>query len=316
MMTTEAAGITTEMARAFLAEHVDLAASEVERIGAGAWSHAFGFRLGAEELVVRFGRYVDDFEKDRRAHAYDAPGLPIPELRAIGPAFAGYYAISTRVRGAPLEALGAAAWREVIPSLVAMLEALRLADISLTTGYGGWDGAGLAAHQSWSTFLLSVGADTPDRRTHGWRARLACSPEGEAAFTWGFELLRQVAADGAPRSLIHADLINRNVLVAGEHIMGVFDWGCACYGDHLYDLAWFAFWAPWHPDLDIALLRAALERRWREVGYVPQNLAARLAACYLHIGLDHLAYNAFLGDWQTLTATAERMRTMVSSDHT
>jgi hypothetical protein len=35
-------------------------------------------------------------------------------------------------------------------------------------------------------------------------------------------------------------------------------------------------------------------------------------ACYLHIGLDHLAYNAYLGDWATLAATADRMRALVT----
>ena len=29
-----------------------------------------------------------------------------------------------------------------------------------------------------------------------------------------------------------------------------------------------------------------------------------------HIGLDHLAYNAYLGDWVTLVATADRMRAL------
>jgi hygromycin-B 4-O-kinase len=158
-------------------------------------------------------------------------------------------------------------------------------------------------------------ADTPDRRTHGWRERLASSAEGEAAFAWGFALLQQMADDAVPCSLIHPDLINRSVLVADRELSGVFDWGCSSYGDHLYDLAWFEFWAPWHPQLDTALLRNALERRWREAGYAPRNLSARLAACYLHIGLDHLAYNAFLGDWRTLAATAERMWVLVTDEY-
>jgi hypothetical protein len=34
--------------------------------------------------------------------------------------------------------------------------------------------------------------------------------------------------------------------------------------------------------------------------------------CHLHIGLDHLAYNAHLGDWATLAATADRMRDLAS----
>jgi hypothetical protein len=83
------------------------------------------------------------------------------------------------------------------------------------------------------------------------------------------------------------------------------------YGDHLYDLAWFEFWAPWHPGLNVAYLRSELERRWHEVGYAPADKEARLIACYLHIGLDHLAYNAYRGDWSALAATAERLRTLM-----
>ena len=134
--------------------------------------------------------------------------------------------------------------------------------------------------------------------------RLAANAEGEATFRWGYDLLQNVIDDSMPRSLIHADLINRNVLVDSGAITGVFDWGCSVYGDHLYDLAWFEFWSSWYPDLDMGLLWTTLRRRWQTVGYVPSNMEARLAACYLHIGLDHLAYNAYLGNWPMLAETA------------
>lgn len=300
-------------AQRFLAEQFDPQVRDIEPAGAGAWSRAFSFRRGADDLIVRFGSHGDDFARDQRAYRYHAPGLSVPEVLAVGPAFGGFYAISRRVWGVPLEHVEAAAWRAAIPSVVAVLEALRLADLSGTTGYGGWDGEGYAARPRWSDHLLAVGDDSPTQRTHGWRERLATSAAGQAAFGWGFARLRALVDDTAPRSLIHADLLNRNVLVEGGAVSGVFDWGCAAYGDHLYDLAWFMFWAPWHPNLDIPLLRAELERRWRAVDYWPHNLSARLSACCLHIGLDHLAYNAFRGDWQALEATAARMRELVGA---
>ena len=171
---------------------------------------------------------------------------------------------------------------------------------------------GIAPYASWSEHLLAVVEDTPQHRTHGWRAKLATAPQDDATFTWGFELLKQVASDEVPRCLTHCDLINRNVLVDNAAISGVFDWGCSLYGDHLYDLAWFEFWAPWYPKLDMQILRSALEQRWRDVAYIPEEQAARLMACYLHIGLDHLAYNAYLGDWAALSATAARMKALVA----
>jgi hygromycin-B 4-O-kinase len=299
-------------AQRFLAEHFDPSISGVERIGEGAWSRCFGFRRGDEELVARFGLHVDDFEADRRAYACATRDLPIPEVIDIARAFDGYCAIATRVHGEPLDHLDAGQWRAAIPSVVAMLETLRTTDLAATSGHGAWGRDGAAPHTTWSGHLLDVANDSPGRRTHGWRRTLAQSAEGEEAFAWGYRLLQRLADDSVPRHLIHADLMNRNVLVQDGRITGVLDWGCSCYGDHLYDLAWFEFWAPWYPEKDIAALRAALERRWREAGYVPHNKTVRLHACYLHIGLSHLAYNAWRGDWAALSATAARMRALVA----
>lgn len=306
--------IDSHKARVFLTEKLGLACTDVVLIGKGAWSRCFGFRQGVEDLVIRFGQYVEDFEKDRLAHRYAAPDLPIPEVLDIGATDAGYYAISTRVHGTPLENVNAGQWPAVVPSLVAALEALRTADLSATTGFSGWGRDGNAAKATWSEHLLTVDRDAPDRRTYGWRQRLSrFSPRGEAAFTWGYELLQKVATDAVPRCLLHCDLINRNVLVDNAKISGVFDWGCSIYGDHLYELAWFEFWSPWMPQLDVSLLKLELEKRWQAAGYTPEEKEARLIACYLHIGLDHLAYNAYVGDWDTLLATAKRMKVLVTA---
>lgn len=311
MSTARGVTVDSQGAQSFLADTLNIPATAVELIGEGAWSRCFGFRRGDEELAIRFGHYVDDFQKDQFAYRYATSALPIPEVLAIGDAFGGYYAISKRVHGIPLERVSADQWSTLVPAVVAALEALRLADITATTGFGGWDAHGRAGNTSWSSRLRTVGHDDPSLRIHGWRQKLATLPAGEAAFVWGDDLLQQVVTDEVPRSLIHCDLVNRNVLVEGERITGIFDWGCSVYGDHLYELAWFEFWAPWYPQLDIAYLRAALAAHWQRIGYAPPNQANRLAACYLHIGLDHLAYNAHLGDWPTLLATAERMRVLV-----
>jgi hygromycin-B 4-O-kinase len=302
--------ITGEQVQSFLTHYFGSEVANVEVVGAGAWSQCHGFRHNTEELVIRFGKYVDDFKQDQFAYRYHTSDLPIPEVLDIGEAFGGYYAISTRVHGAALEHLGAKDWLTVVPSLVSALEALRLADVSSTSGFGGWNGEGKALRASWSDHLLAVSDDLPERRTYGWREKLATYAEGEKAFVWGYELLKQVAQVSVPRCLVHCDLMNRNVLVDKGKISGMFDWGCALYGDHPYDLAWFEFWAPWYPELDIAYLRSELEQQWHKMGYTPNDMNARLLACYLHIGLDHLAYNAYLGDWNTLMATAERMKTL------
>jgi hygromycin-B 4-O-kinase len=297
--------------QAFLTRHLGTEPSEIVLLGEGAWSRCFGFVSDGQDLVIRFGKYVSDFQKDQLAYWYANSDLPIPEVIEIGTALDGYFAISTRLYGAPLESVPAKQWHALVPAIVAALEAMRMADLSTTQGYGGWDADGQAPHASWRSRLLDVGEDRPDQRGHGWRERLATAAEGNAAFDWGLHLLQQVADDTVPRSLLHCDLTNRNVFVEADQIAGVFDWGCSIYGDHLYDLAHFEFWSPWHPQLDIEVLRTALEQRWAERGYSPQNKVSRLQACYLHIGLEHLAYNAYLGDWKALLEVAQRMHDLI-----
>ncbi|MCX6049097.1 MAG: phosphotransferase [Chloroflexi bacterium] len=313
MSNSKDGGVDVQQARLFLTNHLTHEPADVALIGEGAWSRCFGFRQGAEALVIRFGNHVDDFQKDQSAYAFAAPGLPIPQVLEIGEAFGGYYAISTRAYGVPLESLGASEWLAIVPAVVSALEAMRTTDLSATTGVGGWGVEGKASHSSWSSHLLAVGEENPNLRTYGWRERLRAAPEADATFRWGLDLLHHVVNDAAPRALIHGDLVNRNVLVHEANITGVFDWGCSRFGDHLYDLAWFEFWAPWFPQLDMQALRLEIEKRWHEVGYLPQDKGARVMACYLHIGLDHLAYNAYLGDWPELSNTAARMRTLVAT---
>lgn len=109
------------------------------------------------------------------------------------------------------------------------------------------------------------------------------------------------------RTLTHGDLINRNVHVADRAVTGIFDWGCLRWGDHLYDLAWFDFWSPWHPKLDVGLLRAELDRRWDDAGHTIDRRAERERACLTHIGVDHLVYNSVIESWSGLDDVVHRM---------
>jgi len=305
---------TPDAAAAFLQARLGSDPGPVEEVGAGAWSRCFGYRDGGAERVVRFGRHRQDFEKDRRAVRFRAPGLPVPEVHAIGRAGDGWFAISTRAFGEPLEALPDEGWRATLPSLIAALDALRSCDLSGTAGFGEWDAGGRAPFASWRDFLLAVDRDRPAMRTHGWHRRLVESPLGDASFRRGLECLEGVA-DAAPpaaRSLVHADLINRNVLVGVDHrIAAVLDWGCSLYGDFLYDLAWLEIWAPWHPPIEACEIRDRAVAHWTTVGLEVPDLEPRMRACLLHIALVHLAYNAWTGDHEALLAVDRRMASLL-----
>jgi len=298
----------TRDARRFLASHFGREVGLVELVGEGAWSRCFAFEEDGRERVVRFGRFVEDFEKDRRATRFRSPRLPIPEVFEVGTALGMHFAISERVRGEPLESLGADRFAAALPGLLAALDALRCADLSASRGFGPWDTTGRGRARSWRAHLLAVADDPPATRTHGWHERLRAAPDAFTLLREGHARLAELTRELPPvRHLVHADLINRNVLVAGDRITGIFDWGCSLYGDFLYDLAWLEFWSPWHPGVAAAGVRAAAERHFATTGLTVPEFERRWLACAIHIGLEHLAYNAHTGDRGALDAVAARL---------
>lgn len=302
--------VTDVEASRFVVDHYGRRAADVHLLGAGEWSRAYGFVLDGRPAVIRFGDHVEDFRKDQVMAARSSAALPIPAIIEIGAVGGGYFAVSERAPGQPLDGLDGAGMRAVLPGLLAALDALRAIDVSGTKGYGIWapDGTGPAA--SWAQALLAISQETA--RVPGWRAALAASPVGTGPFDQGYARLRELA-EGLrdERRVIHGDLLNRNVLVQAQRITAVIDWGNALYGDWLYDAAWLIFWWPWFPqwrDIDIT---AELERHWDQHGGLSPGLHHRLHACLVHIGLDAMAYNAFSGRWDDLARIASQISRLI-----
>jgi hygromycin-B 4-O-kinase len=257
-------------------------------------------------MVIRFGEHVEDFRKDQTMAAYSRAALPIPAIIEIGAAGDGYFAVSERAPGEPLDGLDGTGMQAALPGLLAALDALRAIDVSGTKGYGLWapDGTGPAA--SWAQALL--GANQETARVPGWRTALAASAVGLRPFDRAYARLRELA-EGLPdqRYLVHGDLVNHNVLVRGSQVTAVIDWGNALYGDWLYDAAWLIFWWPWFPQWQGIDITAELERHWERQGGLPPGRHRRLRACLVHIGLDAMAYNAYRGRWDDLARTADQV---------
>jgi hygromycin-B 4-O-kinase len=292
---------------AFLAAHIGRDVSEVLPIGLGEWSRAYAFRHGGAEYIVRFSALDEDFHKDRIAAGYSSRDLPIPVVVEIGEIGSGYFAISERASGGFLDDLDDGQMRHMLPALFAALDAARQVDLSTTTGYGGWGADGDAPHQSWRTALLAIGEYQPGERTQGWWERLIASPTGSGPFD---EALARLDAltwyCPEERHLIHSDLLNYNVLVADGRISAVIDWGCAMYGDFLYDFAWFEFWAPWYPAWHGIDFRSEAAHHYASIGLSVPRFEERLTCCQIHIGLAAQAYNAFKKRWDALDETARR----------
>ena len=277
----------------------------VAAIGAGEWSRAYAYTLDGERFVIRFGALDEDFRKDALAARFATPDLPIPEIVAMGEAQDGYFAISRRAEGRFLDDLDADEMRATLPSLFATFDAMRTADLRGTSGFGGWGANGNAPHASWREALLAVGQDRSGSRTHGWRARLAASATGSGPFDAAWARLDELTRiETEVRSLIHGDLLNRNVLANGERISAVLDWGCAMYGDFLYDVAWLCFWQPWYPAWKEVNFAHEAARHYAAQGLPVPHFRERLLACQLQIGLDSQAYCAFRERWEMLDEVA------------
>lgn len=302
-------------AGAFLSDPYSGRASHLEELGEGDWSRAFSFRLNGLSLVVRFGRYGEDFVKDREAMAFAGPDVPVPRVLEIGEAFGGAYAISERHVGVFLETLDAQRFLRLVPALLRAFDALRNVPARpgarVITGDGGD-----VEPVMWRDWLVETLVDRPGQRVSGWRPGLDSDPELAALFTAGEHRLLGLL-DVCPEigHIVHCDLLNSNVLVSedGSRLHAVFDWGCSFYGDFLYDVAWFTFWAPWFSGLAAVDFHAAVRSHYLSHDVAVPSFDERLRCYELHIGLIHLAYTTCTGQHDDRLLIAGRMRQLLSS---
>lgn len=312
MAATNHSPFTMDAARRLLAERYDVRVSEFAELGGGDWSRAFAFRVEGRELVLRLGRHVEDFVRDRKAMAFDSPALPVPPVLEIGEEGDLCYAVSERRFGVFLEALDEAGWRRILPALLRGLDALPEVD---PPGVGADWASEDSAAVSWRDWLLRSLEDRPGERVSGWREKIRQSPDAEEVFTAGFRVLTALLPYcPEERHIAHRDLLNRNVLVSPDagRLEAVFDWGCSVAGDFLYEIAWFTFWAPWYPALLALDLRRAVREHYRSIGLEVQDFDRRLACYELQIGLEHIAYATFTDRFEDRQAVTQRTRRVLA----
>ncbi|SDX07664.1 phosphotransferase family protein [Paenibacillus sp. CF384] len=294
-----------DFANRFVMEHFGSRAEHLAPLASGAWSKAYSFTLDGHEMIIRFGAYVEDFEKDRAMGTFSTAALPIPKVLEVGKTENGFFAVSERVRGEKhLDELDKSEMRVVLPQLFDALYELQTQDLTRTQEVGLWRPEGTGP--SWGAELLSVAE--PRERLAGWRERLDTSPREASIFDAGVAKLRILASQLPDiRGIVHNDLLNRNVLVNNGKLTGVFDWGNALYGDPLYDHAWFLYWWPWYPQWQGIDLQAMLDQHWDKRGGQPTQMKEHLLCYLIHIGLDHIAYCAFRERTEDMKRNAEQV---------
>jgi aminoglycoside phosphotransferase (APT) family kinase protein len=286
-------------------------ARDLEPLAGGAWSSAWAYRAGEEDLVVRFGQERSWYETDRLAMAFNTPDLPVPEVREVGTTPSGRaYAISSRRYGMFLEDTPVEQADAIAPTLTRLLIALfrtpAPADSPVT-----WHPAG-GSPRSWREYLLAGLVDDPDKLVTGWAAELAAD-RSLAALSAAVSERVTTLVDACPerRDLVHGDLLHGNVLVSedSQRVEAVLSWKCSVRGDFLFDAAWCSFWAPFHPGIAAAIPQVKLlqEPAVRADHDAIVDAAERHHCYELHIGFTHLGWNIWTGNKPALTATAQRL---------
>lgn len=297
--------IPTQATLQFLQEKLNDEVSELTLLSGGDWSQAYSFLHQHKKCVLRWCYSSETFEKDAAASLLSSEAMPVPKVIDSGRALETYFAITEFAPGQFIDTLTAAELENALPALLQLFDALRNVNLTHTTGYGGWNKDGIGDHKSWKEYLLTVKNDNEASFTGGWYAALAKS-SGVKIFDQvyaQFEALVEQCPE--ERALIHSDLLNRNLLVSGDKISGVIDWQCSLYGDSLYDVAWFIYYAPSFPQFAVVQLPQKLLTHFESTSADHSNLKARLLCYQLHIGLGSMVYNTFKKDWKAVHEVAD-----------
>ncbi len=291
--------ISEEDTLAFLKEKLGDDIGEVTFLIGGDWSQAYSFVHSGKKYVLRWCKSAETFEKDSFAVSFSNEAIPVPSIIDMGSNLGEFYAISEFSQGTFLEKLTSIQLEATIPALFQLFDALRSTDLSRTTGYGGWDKNGKGNSSSWREYLLDIKNEPRNKELQGWYQALANSEVGVESFDSLYEQM-ETLVDKCPedRQLIHADLLNSNLMVSGNKISAVIDWQCSMYGDSLYEIAWFMYCRQYFPQFDtLQLCQQALKHYQVTTGNTT-NVEERLLAYQIHIGLGAVAYNSFKKDWK------------------
>lgn len=297
----------------FLSNHLHARISNIRSVGHGEWSKTFSFNTNDHRKIIRFSSVDEDFKKDRFAARYSSTALPIPPIEEIGEEYDGYFAISPYVDGKLIDHLTAVEMRAAVPALMDLLFALHAVDGSQTRGYGGFTDDGNAAAPSWREYLTIIPHDSPKSRLYGWKKNLARSEDAQEVFQHGRQrLLDLIPFCPEERHLVHNDLLHFNLIMTANRVAAVIDWGCALWGDFLYDLAMFTTWQFYYPAMAGINFAEEAQRLFDAKNVLLPDFNERLECYQIHLLLDSLVYNTWKEDQTNLGITTRRLKEILS----
>lgn len=276
--------------------------THMEPVQDGMESFAFRVVISGKKYVLRVNHQAEGFEKDDFANRHFAgPGLPVPEIEAIGLLDNGIaWCLSALAPGVTLQDLPEAYLPAVVAPVAAVMQAMAAAPLESVTGFGPFNSRGEGRYPSWKAYLESICREgNYDWHTAGKRVPLKrIKPLQE-------RLLQYLPGIPEVRQLVHGDFGSNNVLTDGHRITGVIDWSEAMAGDSLYDMANIFFWRTWLPCMEY-------QARYFETQSIDQ---ARLNGYQLRIGLEEVYQTAIAGDMDDMDWALVRCEHLAGISH-
>ena len=222
--------------------------SQLEPVSIGHISQTYSFVAGEQSYIIRFNATSEFFEKDAYAYKhYASPDIPIPPIVTIGRRGEVAYAISEKIPGTMLNFMDDATYRQVIPSVLEVLDAIHHIDVSQQQHYGYINSSGVGNSNSWRQYLQSLSLVDLENETNFsryWQTLFQESMLEQSVFENVYQKMLSLL-DYCPeeRYLVHGDYGFDNVLASQGKITAVLDWASSLYGDFLYDAAYLHFFS-------------------------------------------------------------------------
>ncbi len=301
-MSTHKTTVDQEIVQNFLKEKFPTGVSDFEMIIGGESSQAYSFSADGKNYIIRLNKHnTRGFKKDEYAfNHYGSNLIPIPKVYEIGKTNDSLnYCISEKVPGKLLHEFRGEEFKNMLPDMFRVLDAIHACDISNTSGYGKWNEDGQGEYKTWKEMLLSVGKHLEENGKSLFETSFLEKDFWDMAYAKLTELVQYCSEE---RFLVHGDYGFNNELAEGAKITGVIDWDCSMYGDFLYDVAWLGFWSP-VPDYK----KFYLEHSKVEI----KDFEKRVLCYMVFIGLNSISFYAYSGQEEKYGWAKERVNSLI-----
>jgi len=172
-------------------------------------------------------------------------------------------------------------YRQVIPSLIEVLDHIHHVDVQKQHNFGYLDTKGVGASASWRQHLASISDEKPYDEFGLWHTLFRNSFLEKDVFDSIYQkMLSLLVYCPEERYLLHGDYGFDNALAHKGKVSAILDWAMSQYGDFLYDVAYLHYFSDHYDFQDY--FRQFYENKHVTVPYYSERMLCYI--CYAGLG--------------------------------